>query len=675
MSRYQSIVTALAERMRRKELSHLVYFHADHFEPWSEVNGEPAVGQATVDRVGAFVDACNKLDFARRLTLFYKANLNYELSDAEELIRADPDDLIGFVPTDPEEAEFGKAAMGGLVANSRHEIQLHIHHEYYTTNRGHIDPASIEYFSRPGAGTLDGRRLELAIRLNREIIVRETGITFDRWFFVHGQWALNASDDEACRITREIEILKHYGCLGDFTFPAGRGEVDPALQYPYFCKPVNAPKGYDLPAAEPEAAWGNARAAREKFFIWSSPAKAPHCAIDYYSETTRRRLDDVERFATDLVELSYRAGGRIFIKTHAHSVHSHYFDHITTPVFPQEYPGFQAAMAVILEAATRAGLTIDFLSASEVYDLFVKGDNSAADAASDTIASESAAAAHAVLEAIPAERRRGMPRDDMDAAFAIPLRDGADAASPIEFVREVASRTLRQRIETHGVTESGAYRHYASMLDSSELIPRYERAILDLLRDRLPPMTECHEIGSGIGTLAFLLVMSGYTALGIEKDPRRHASAEAVLRELAKDAPRIEDRCKLVEGAFPQSVEQMDVSQACAIVTDFISTQKPAQLDLIVAGLRRYRYVLMDMQRFSRRRDLRPEQLELLADLTRRGFGPCTDTIDLGEEGFYCLFENEAPPFEPDWIRRNHRAEVQALKPSLARRVKTLLGA
>src|SRR5262249_61363277 len=93
--------------------------------------------------------------------------------------------------------------------------------EYYTATTAHTDPAAIEWFASPLGRSLDDQRLDLALRLNREIIARETGKTLEKGFFVHGQWALNGSDDYGRTTVNEIALLPPHGCLGDFTFPAG----------------------------------------------------------------------------------------------------------------------------------------------------------------------------------------------------------------------------------------------------------------------------------------------------------------------------------------------------------------------------------------------------------------------------------------------------------------------
>jgi hypothetical protein len=371
VSRYTPLVKQLADRLRGMDLASVVYFHTDHFEPWRPIGSGPAVGPEITEGIYDFCRVTERIDFARRLTLFYKPHLNYALRRGDDLIRADSEDLVGFLPRSEHEERCGREAMQEIVRSSSHDVQLHIHHEYYTATKGHTDPEAIAWFDSPLGRSLDERRLELAIRLNREIIGRETGRTTARWFFIHGHWALNASDDSSCTIVNELDLLLRNGCRGDFTFPAGRQHTNPRIKVPYLCKPVGRSKGYDLPEAEPEIACGNAQAASQKFFIWASPATSLQCSLDYMSESSCRHMENTEKAAKELIDNAYVADRRLFIKTHAHSMHPYYFEHSRTAVFPHQHPAAQALLSVVFDAAGQADLGIDFATAPEVYDLLL----------------------------------------------------------------------------------------------------------------------------------------------------------------------------------------------------------------------------------------------------------------------------------------------------------------
>ena len=623
MSRHTPLVNELAARLRSMDVEGLVYFHTDHFEPWRPVGEAPAVGPGIVDAIGDFCRVTERIDFARRLTLFYKPHLNYALRAGDDLIRADSRDLVGFLPQAEHEERFGREAMREVASSSAHDIQLHIHHEYYTATTAHSDPETIAWFAGPLGHALDGQRLELAIRLNRAIVARETGRSATRWFFVHGHWALNGSDDTSCTITDEIAILLRNGCLGDFTFPAGRQHVNPRIEVPYLCRPFDAPKGYDRAEAEPEIAVGNAASAAGKFFIWASRASSLQCSLDYMSPNSRRQIENTEKAARDLIDNAYVAGRRLFIKTHAHSMHPYYFEHARAAVFPHQYPPTQTLLSVIFDAAAQAGLEIRFLTVPEVYDLIVTADMKPQ---IDLVATY-----------LKPRKGRGPPPPRAPQPAPAPVAP----ARALELVRETVTAVLRQRIDTLGIRGSGAYAHYSAMLERGLPIPHHDLAALEVVRRQVPRLSAYHEIGSGIGTLPFLLALNGFPAVGIECDPRRHETSLAIWRELSAKADVGRPDCRLIHGRFPAAAAKEDTSEALAILTDFVTTQTPKQVEAILDGLRQYRYVLLDLRRFCLSREQPKAQRALLGEFLAHGFTQAGD-VSLAAHSAFVLLRREA---------------------------------
>lgn len=633
MGRFSPLVQELGDVLRAKNVDTLVYFHTDHFEPWRSVDSTPAVGPEIVDAVHDFCRATDRIDFARRLTLFYKPHLNYVLRRGEGIARAHPDDLVGFTPRTAHEERCGAAAMGEVAASTAHDIQLHIHHEYYTATTCHTKPESVAWFSTELGRSLDAGRVELAIKLNWDIIEQETRRRPGRWFFVHGHWALNGSDDTSCTVNNEIEILLRNGCRGDFTFPAGRAHTNPRIKVPYLCRPFDKAKGYDFPEAEPEIALGNSGAADSKFFIWASAANSVHCSLDYLSPATRRQIEDTAKAARDLVNNAYVAAGRIYIKTHAHSMHPYYSEHTRSPVFPHQYPPTQVLLSVIFEAAAAAGIDVRFLSVPEVYDGIVQArEKPDVDLALSYLGQSN----------LWRDRRAqpSAPRESETAKKDV-LRPRLKPGQTVEMVREGVASVLQKRIDTLGVHGSGAYQHYSAMLQNGFNIPAYDLLAFEMLRSQAPRASAYHEIGSGIGALPFLLALNGYPAVGIEVDQRRHETAMAIWRELSARPETANASCRLVLGRFPEPIDQEDTSDAIAIVTDFITSQTDKQREAILAGLRRYRYALIDLQRFVRAHAQTEDQMALLKELCALGFtsvGAVPDQADCA----FVLLRNDA---------------------------------
>jgi capsular polysaccharide transport system permease protein len=222
----------------------------------------------------------------------------------------------------------------------------------------------------------------------------------------------------------------------------------------------------------------------------------------------------------------------------------------------------------------------------------------------------------------------------------------ANATETPEAIRESTVKILEKRIRLLGIDKSGAYQHYKNALSRGFPIPRYEIAILELIRSRFPDLRSYHEIGSGLGTLPLMLAYDGFAAVGIERDEPRHLTATAIMHDLTAQNPKIENNCRFIGAYFPDGVADIDVSESMAILTDFVSTHEPHEYVSICHGLARYRYVLLDMQRFCRRREV-AEYEDLITELGRYGLSPRGESFDVGTQGYYRLFERRSQKEHP----------------------------
>ncbi len=361
----------LAATVRRRGITRIVYLHTDHFEPWRSYDGRRVLGPENARDLAAFAESVNGIEHARRLTLFTKPHLNFALRSGSDMMHATPDDKLGFIRRTDADDAIARAALEPLLATTGCQFQLHDHHENYTSNLTNIAAGTDigTYLATPEGAALDDDRFAFAIRQKIAILERETGRRMDRWFYVHGHWALNASDHADCRITREIEMLHALGCRGDFTFPAGRPAVDPTHERPYLCSPVTAPKGYDTREAAPEPAAGaGATQGHGRFFIWASAIKHGGCSIDHYSPFVRKRGEDVPKAAEKIIQHSYLHDGTLYVKTHAHSMQPAYFNGKAPAGFPHAYPANKDMLGLVFDAASDGGADITFETASEVYD-------------------------------------------------------------------------------------------------------------------------------------------------------------------------------------------------------------------------------------------------------------------------------------------------------------------
>lgn len=364
----------LSAMASKRGVTRLVYFHTDHFEPWRSFDGRRVLGGENARDLAKFADDMSRLEYARKLTLFIKPHVNFALRRGDDMVHATPDDDLGFIVRTPAEIAAARAALDPIIDQTGAEFQLHVHHENYTSNATNTQAGTDigRYLATAKGAALDSARFEFAVRTKLDVLQQEVGCSFARWFFIHGHWALNASDDRECRIVDEIRILRRLGCLGDFTCPAGRAQVDPRHLVPYLAKPVDVCKGYDTLDAEPiPLAGAGQELADSRFLVWASAIKHGATSIDHSSEFVRRRGNNLEKAAGALLEQSFLHAGTLYVKTHAHAMHAAYFDGRAEACFPHCYGVTRTLLNLTFDAAAGSGAEIAFLTASEVYDELV----------------------------------------------------------------------------------------------------------------------------------------------------------------------------------------------------------------------------------------------------------------------------------------------------------------
>lgn len=226
-----------------------------------------------------------------------------------------------------------------------------------------------------------------------------------------------------------------------------------------------------------------------------------------------------------------------------------------------------------------------------------------------------------------------------DSAGVLGRDEVLEPSRAAEVVRQTTIRVLGERIRLLGIDRSGAYEHYNTLLSRGFPVGPGEIAALELIRRHFPLLKSYHEIGSGLGTLPLMLAHDGFAAVGVERDERRNLTAAAIFRELSNQLPHMESNCRLIGADFPGAVADLDVSDSMAILTDFVASQTPQAYPRLCRGLARYRYVLLDLQRFCSKRDSSKEQEQLIEELAAYGLSPREEAIDLEYEGYYRLFE------------------------------------
>jgi len=598
--RVSSAGASLRDIVKRREVRRIVYFHCDHFEPWRQSPGCRTIAENAVE-VLRFAECSAANQFSRRLTLFYKCHQSVTRNlSGRGVVSLDPDDIFGFTPRTSEQEAVFAGAMRGLLERVRHEIQVHIHHEHHTYNSSHKNPEIIELFQRPDVRARDSARFELGLTLSLDAIRRETGLALERWFFVHGVWALNASDPTVCHITDEIEILMKNGCLGDFTFPAGRPAVDPIQEQPYFVRPFNAPRAYILPESEPELAYGNAGAAASKFFLWASNIRHMGSSLDYFAPHVLQKLLEPNPFAEEILQRSYVAGGTLYFKTHSHSMHSGYYSEDAKAIFPHQHPAVRKLMGTVFDAAEAAGASVEFLTASEVYDEFRK------------------------------------PRPAPPGGFALSLM------RHLEDVDAAAIAVLSEAMRGEGQAAVGVGTYYERRVEQGSVLAPYElRVARALLREG--PFDTIYEVGSGVSALPFFLALNGARSVGIERDSGRASLSRAILERLSLAHPHLTERCEIIRGSAPEALREVDGANCAAVFTNVTGSMAETAVEEIIRQMARFSMVVVDLSRFFEIRDA-TAQIKLRDRFLAAGWG---DGAALESGDTYWMFRRP-PELDPD---------------------------
>lgn len=201
---------------------------------------------------------------------------------------------------------------------------------------------------------------------------------------------------------------------------------------------------------------------------------------------------------------------------------------------------------------------------------------------------------------------------------------------------------LEQRLAELGEREAGAYNFYVQRLARKSLLGGYEIRLAERLLERKLPITAVHEIGPGYGQLTFLLAMAGMPALAMEIDTRRYGTGAVMLQTLLKAVPELVGKCELIHGGFPLPTSPGPTHTALALATNLVFTTTPAQQNLIVSAMSKYRHALIDVDRLFEKRATSEERKPVFALFENNGFGEPEPFLDMGDDGCYYLFTPKA---------------------------------
>lgn len=609
----------LADILKSRAIRSVYYFHTDHFEPWSlGLNEKTARGVERFDKMS------RASPYGRKISIFYCPYVPYHLAvgGAGKVARRRVEgDGVTFGGRSQEQERLAQQVIRPLMAAGGHEFHLHVHHEFWTRNESNFDNPVSRWVNANSTATLDERRLDLFFRLARDVIAQELGAPFERWAFIHGNWALAASDPLICKIETELGMIMRHGGFGDFSFPAGRGYCDPELLAPFTCLPIDGKRPYDDPASDPRRIEHSGKALEPgRFFIWNSPIKATFSSIDYYSAANCELFKDPAALVAQWLDNSVSLGNALFIKTHAHSMKWEYRISEDGSPIPHCHPDVVKVFEELVRACDRAGVEFKPVTVNEVMELIAAFDDGR-DMADVRAAWDGprlgerprkvpAAAASAGL--VPA-RRHVRPaagpygRSSIAQGMAARARvEGAPAADRFAASEQEMSSILRSWVHSDPAHAQGAGDFYRKLLAADHILQDYERALLDYVLAEFPT-GDCTivEVGVGYGSLSLLLATAGYEVVAFEGDRSRFAGLgvlqEAMAGQIAAGGGKMSKVCGWFPDAFDVSALPAD-RRTVLVTTNIVASASAGRQDAILEAAESFDDLLIDTTRFGVRR-------------------------------------------------------------------------
>lgn len=509
----------LAELLKRRGATEVHYFHADHYEPWG---GGRGLSDKSLRGVENFQRQTRSSPYGSKLSLFYSPHLVHDLDlgakDDGESRRA-PNDGVVFRRRSEQQDRQVSDVIRPLVTESAHEMHLHVHHEWWTRNHSHLDNVVSKWVNAHSTNELDQARLDLFFSLATSMIANETGASFDRWGFVHGNWALAGSDPQICQIENELSMIMRHGGFGDFTFPAGRSICDPRMEVPFTCLPLDVQRAYDLPEAQPTPVGRNSRIMQpDRFFIWNSRIKANYASLDYYSVSNRDRFKQTEFMVENWLSNSVVIENCLFIKTHAHSMYKDYNLSEPDSLIPHCYPDTVAIFERLARACDRADVELKLVTVNEVMELLHSIDGTA----------------------VPTALMAPAPSQPLarPANLLPPLQDTLAAPAATYFGISLGSALAVS--ECDEMLREGNL----PLSDAEQEIVRY------VVQNFKPVDTALVQGSAGGHSVSLALTIAGFDTLAFEPEPPALEALRRAADTLARFAPGLTERLKLIAGGY-----------------------------------------------------------------------------------------------------------------------------
>ena len=589
-------INLLSSILENRGVEEVHVFHTDHWEPWYDGKTD-----YHLERIVKFLDRMERHPHSRNLTLFYKAVLAHlprTSENAYEGIESVPGDGVIFHPQTKMLTEEIKQVMKGIVEDSGHEIQLHVHHERYTS--GHYFAYESQFQDEPNSPSRDSARLDLSFALLLNQIHQETGTKLDNWSFVHGVWALNASDPQICNCLDEIAILMGNGCIADFTMPAGRPWVNPSIKEPFTIVPSLAPKCYEFPESDPTPLGAEPEITdRRRFLIWNQEINYEHSSLDYRAKEVSEVIQNWYEFLNHWLSKAYVLGNKMFIKTHAHSMHGEY--DVNEFGYPHEHPKIVKIFEKLQEVCDEAEASLHYSTVNQVMNELYSMDSNL----------------RGLLHEGEVETTPVDPRRFSGIEGGIGRGYGRDKYQKLESI-------LLNKITGLNDWECLG-RYYVGRFENHEVY--FSRVDLVILQYSLMQFTDIDctsilEFGPGIGSGLLLLSLSGFDCTGVEAD-RDRFSHSIMMKDLASDIA-IEDgfdpgSLRYNYGQYPDLNPDLDQDTKVLVSTNVVSGHTAPNQEEIMDEFVNFDHLIIDTGSFGVVRDDKEREI-FEKEVISRGF-------------------------------------------------------
>ena len=589
----------LVELMKGRGIKRFVHFHTDHWEPFTgSCGGEWGdMASENADVILRFIEETTNHPFFDKMTLFYNHPIR---TSHHEVMDEDTKDMLYFEPIDDKFWERYEFAVRKVATDTNHEFQVHIHHEGVTTGE-YFKWAHLPWKEEFKASTTNSERFERYLKISLQELHRIVDLDLEKWHFLHGVWALNASDTDVCNVNDEIEILIRNGCIGDFSMPAGRSWVNSTTLAPHTVIPNNVPKGYDTEKADIKLIGENISKENKRFLIWNQEIPYSHCSIDLYgNETIMEALENYIDTIALWIKTSPIIGDTAFIKTHAHTMNRFFWENGGER--PYDFPDVIRLFSTLKSVCEQADVDYEKWTVSEVITYLEKYDGALTGAFNR-------------LESNMLTEKSLIPEGVFEFCSL-----------------EILEFLLQEREANDGEIYQWYETRYISVGVGLSII---EREIAEFVLKKFGNSMRVVEVGAGVGQCSILLAACGVTVAPIEGNDNHFGMMERLCGKVADKYEILNRNFFPINGVYPEVSEEAIAGKPSILMFPSISwTQTKEEEEEAMKAMKMAKGIILGLTWHFRERSSEEEKQELIDRIMMEGFSEPEDIFSWDDWSF-----------------------------------------